>query len=241
MTAFESSDLTASIKFTRVLNNLGLIKRQQQQYQSAQNLFQQALAIQTELLGQQHPDLAALLNNLGLTAYDLGQFRTALGWFQQAHQIQLDALGTDNVKMAFAMTNMGRMYLALGHPDQAIHWIDQALQLRAKHTGTDHLLYAASLMAKAEWAYSEKNLETAAKSAKDALKIREKHIPVNDWRMADSRLLWHSTQTDKAAFAQQMVCDAGLIERQFGADHPRSLAADQRLQGLSLPVCQNAR
>jgi len=240
LTAFESSDLTASIKFTRVLNNLGLIKRQQQQYQSAQNLFQQALAIQTELLGQQHPDLAALLNNLGLTAYDLGQFRTALGWFQQAYQIQLDALGTDNVKIAFAMTNMGRMYLALGHPDQAIHWIEQALQLRASQTGTDHLLYAASLMAKAEWAYSAKNLETAAKSAKDALNIRKKHIPESDWRMADSRLLWHSTQTDKAAFAQQMACDAALIERQFGADHPRALAAYQRLQGLSLPVCQQS-
>ena len=239
LTAFETSDLTASIKFTRVLNNLGLIKRQQQQYQSAQNLFQQALAIQTELLGQQHPDLAALLNNLGLTAYDLGQFRTALGWFQQAYQIQLDAQGTDNVKIAFAMTNMGRMYLALGHPDQAIHWIDQALQLRAKHTGTDHLLYAASLMAKAEWGYDTKNHEAADKSAKDALKIREKHIPENDWRIADSRLLWHSVQTNKAPLAQQMTCDAALIERQFGPEHPRTQAAQLRLQGLSLPACQD--
>lgn len=236
MQAFAVSGLRESIKFTRVLNNLGLIKRQQTKYQQAEQLFQQALDIQTKLLGQGHPDLAAMLNNLGLTAYDQANFEQALAWFEQAYQVQFDANGLNNANIAFAMTNMGRMYLRLDQTDQSINWINQALQLRAEHLGTDHLLYAATLMAEAELNFTIKNHEKAAKSAEQALKIRKNQLGQDDWRLADSRHLWHSLNGLNHENQQQMCVDAETIKQRFGQNHPRAQVISQRVD-LSMVVC----
>ncbi|VAW45172.1 hypothetical protein MNBD_GAMMA02-1641, partial [hydrothermal vent metagenome] len=237
LSGFDISGLRASIKYTRVLNNLGLIKRQQKQYQSAQELFEQALQIQTELLGPQHPDLAAMLNNLGLAAYDQSKFLQAEEWFTQAYQVQFAANGLNNVKIAFSMTNIGRMQMHLNQPEKAIDWIERALKLRAQHLGTDDLLYAATLMAHAEWAFVTKSHEKGVKSAEYAVKIRESQLSANDWRMADSRHLWHILKNNYAIPSNQLWCDAAIIEQRFGADHPRTKMTYQRMQGQLKMTC----
>ncbi|MGJ8662140.1 MAG: protein kinase domain-containing protein [Marinicella sp.] len=235
LTGFDVSGLGASIKYTRVLNNLGLIKRQQKQYQAAQLLFEQALKIQTELLGPQHPDLAAMLNNLGLAAYDQSNFKEANDWFTQAYQVQFAANGLNNVKIAFSMTNIGRMQLHLNQPEKALDWIEKALALRAQHLGTEDLLYAASLMAHAEWGLATKNIEDGLKSSEKALIIRENHLKDDDWRLADSRLITHTLKQKYTIPSDQAWCDVALIEKQFGTHHPRTKAAHQRMHG-QLPM-----
>ncbi|TDR23595.1 serine/threonine-protein kinase [Marinicella litoralis] len=235
-----ASGLRESIKFTRVLNNLGLIKRQQTQYQAAEQLFLQALEIQAQLLGQDNPDLAAMQNNLGLTAYDQGNFQQALEWFEQAYQVQFHANGLKNAKIAFAMTNMGRMYLKLNQPDQSRVWINQALQLRAEQLGTDHLLYAATLMAEAEWAFAVNSYEKAVKSVENALKIRESQLDQDDWRLADSRHLWHSLSEQKDMTTHQQLCaDAEIIKLRFGQSHPRTQAIYHRMSEHTVTNCSH--
>ncbi len=239
LVALAASGLRESIKFTRVLNNLGLIKRQQMQYSAAEKLFQQALEIQTQMLGKGHPDLAAMLNNLGLTAYDQGKFEPALQWFEQAYQVQFNANGLSNANIAFAMTNIGRMYLYLEQLDESIDWINQALLLRAEHLGTDHLLYAATLMAEAEWAYAAKSHDKAVKSVENALKIREDQLDQTDWRLADSRHLWHSLTKHNAETRQQLCTNAEIIKQRFGPNHPRTQDVVERMERLSSLTCSN--
>lgn len=239
LNGFDVSGLKASIKYTRVLNNLGLIKRQQKQYQAAQQLFEQALQIQTELLGPQHPDLAAMLNNLGLAAYDQSDFAAANDWFTQAYQVQFAANGLNNVKIAFAMTNIGRMQIHLGQPQNALDWIERALELRAQHLGTDHLLYAATLMAHAEWAFATKSHKIGLKSAEKALKIRESKLKSDDWRVADSRHLLHSLGPTNNLPSKQLWCDATIIEQRFGAEHPRTKTTYQRMDGQLVMGCED--
>jgi serine/threonine-protein kinase len=236
--ALDASGLRASIKFTRVLNNLGLIKRQQTQYSEAEGLFLQVLDIQTEMLGDDHPDLTAMLNNLGLTAYDQSNFAAALDWFKRAYQVQFDANGLNNANIAFAMTNMGRMYLQLNQLSEAKVWIEQALQLRAEQLDSEHLLYAATLMADAELSLAVKNLENARKSAEQALNIRYKQLEVGDWRLADSRHLWASLNSLSEASKQQMCEDAEIIKQRFGPNHPRTQAALQRMNAQSISCAE---
>ncbi len=235
LAGFAASGLQASIKYTRVLNNLGLIKRQQKQYLEAQQLFEEALQIQTELLGEQHTDLAAMFNNLGLTAYDQANFEQAMNWFQRAYQVLYDANGMNNAWIGFSMNNMGRMYVHLNQPDEALHWITQALEVRAKLLGTDNLLYADSLMAHAEWAYMTQQFELAKQRIKQAINIRQKRLDHNDWRLADSRHLLNSMAPEETR--QQLSCDALIIDDRFGPDHPRTQATYQRMAQLKTPPC----
>lgn len=235
----QTSGLDQSIKFTRVLNNLGLIKRQQKQYQQAASLFSRALAIQTELLGAGHPDLAAMTNNLGLTAYDQNQLDEALAWFQQAYDLQFQANGREHVNIAFSMTNIGRMFVLSGRPDEVGEWLDAAIALRADKLGTDNLMYAASLNAKAEWAWAMGAWGQARNLAAQALSIRQSQLEDNDWRLAVSRHLLHSLEHRQGAAAndQQLACDLRLIEAQFGTAHPMVILARQRTPGIQSNHC----
>lgn len=235
----QTSGLDQSLKFTRVLNNLGLIKRQQKQYAQAADLFSRALVIQTELLGEGHPDLAAMTNNLGLTAYDRNQLDEALVWFQQAYDLQFQANGREHVNIAFSMTNIGRMLVLSGRPEQVGEWLDAAIALRADKLGTDNLMYAASLNAKAEWAWAMADWPQARELAQAALAIREAQLDTDDWRLAVSRHLLNSLEyrTDSSAADQQLACDLGLIERQFGSTHPMVLLARERTPDIQSNHC----
>jgi serine/threonine protein kinase/lipopolysaccharide biosynthesis regulator YciM len=234
------SGLDQSIKFTRVLNNLGLIKRQQKHYRQATRLFSQALSIQTDLLGESHPDLAAMLNNLGLSAYDQNHLAEALSWFQKSYDLQYQANGREHVNIAFPMTNIGRMYVLSGQPEQVGRWLDDALQLRADKLGTNNLLYAASLMAKAEWAWAVEDWVLSRELANQALSIRADQLAGDDWRVAVSRHLLNSLahrQGDESVNGQ-LACDLAVIEAQFGEAHPMAMLARQRIPAVTAAHCE---
>lgn len=235
----QDSGLGQSIKLTRVLNNLGLIKRQQKQYQAAAALFSRALVIQTELLGETHPDLAAMVNNLGLTAYDQNLLPEALEWFQKSYDLQFQANGHQHVNIAFSMTNIARMYVMMGQADQVDNWLDDALALRAEKLGTDNLMYAATLMAKAEWAWAIKDWALASQLADQALTIRSAQLADDDWRMAVVRHLRNSlaARQGDAQYDRLLACDLQLIQQQFGVTHPMVRSARERSPGVGVELC----
>ncbi len=235
---FEASGLNESVKLASVLNNLGLIKRQKTEYTAAEELFTQALEIESKLLGEGHPSLATQLNNLALSSFDQGDFKQALKLFKQSYQLQFNKTGLNNANIAFSMNNMGRVYLHLEQWEHAETWISQAMQLRAEHFGMDHLLYADTLMAQAELAFATKNLDQAVKSTEQALKIRTKQLAENDWRLADSRNLLRSLNQADIKSHTLFCVDAKSIQKRFGLNHPRAKRTSERMKWLSYPACQ---
>ncbi len=91
-------------------------------------------------------------------------------------------------------------------------------------------------MAHAEWAFVTKNHEKGLKSAKYAVKIRKSQLNTNDWRMANSRHLWHSLSKKTGEMGQQLCADAEIIKQRFGQNHPRTQATYQRLPEMT---CSN--
>ena len=66
------------------LNNLAGLYRAQGKYESAEPLYQEALALYKSLLGDRHPDVATSLNNLALLYRDQGKYESAEPLYQEA-------------------------------------------------------------------------------------------------------------------------------------------------------------
>jgi tetratricopeptide (TPR) repeat protein len=78
------------------LNNLALLYDNQGRYDEAEPLYQQALELRRELLGDRHPDVAGSLFNLGGLRYNQGRYPEALDLFLEAEAIYLTTLGADH-------------------------------------------------------------------------------------------------------------------------------------------------
>ncbi len=235
--AFDASGLSDSIKYTRVLNNLGLVKRLQNQATEAQALFAEALRIQTQLLGEGHPDLGTMMHNLGLVAIDQHQYQLALDWFMKSYDIQYQANQLNNINITHAMSNIARMHVFLGQPAKAQNWIDDALFLRLSQLGEDNLLYAVTLMVQAEWALASGDENLATQAAQAALKIRKNLLDDTDVRLVFSRLFVNSMVNDTAEQTQMANCDMIRLEKAFGQQHPTLVALAKRLPAATAVDC----
>jgi tetratricopeptide (TPR) repeat protein len=87
----------------------------QGRYEEAEPLYQQALALMQELLGDRHPYVAQSLNNLAALRYNQNRYDEAEALFLQALEICESVLGsnhpnTQSVKesLAYLRTNQGK-------------------------------------------------------------------------------------------------------------------------------------
>jgi tetratricopeptide (TPR) repeat protein len=69
---------------------------EQRQYEQAELCYLRALSIYENVLGPEHPYIAASLNNLALLYRELGQYEQAQPLFQRALSINEKALGPDH-------------------------------------------------------------------------------------------------------------------------------------------------
>ena len=96
------------------LSALSCLLRAIKNYDEAESLASQALAIAEEQLGQDHPLVARILDNLAVIYFEQQEFAKAEPLYRRAVAIQEETLGRD-------------------HPDLAASLSDYAILLRKTH------------------------------------------------------------------------------------------------------------
>jgi tetratricopeptide (TPR) repeat protein len=76
-----------------LLNDLGILQCNQKKLEEGKATHQRALAIRTNLLGGQHPNVANSWNNLGTIFRDEGNFEEALKCYENALAIRRNHFG----------------------------------------------------------------------------------------------------------------------------------------------------
>jgi tetratricopeptide (TPR) repeat protein len=128
-----------------LLNNLAVMNHELGEHQKAIGYYEQALAIDRAVYGDQHPNVATRLNNLGSAWNALGEPQKAIGYYVQALGILKQVYGEQHPNVASSLNNLGSAWNGLGEPQKAIGYYEQALAIWKQVYGEQHPNVAVTL------------------------------------------------------------------------------------------------
>ncbi|MCC5865602.1 MAG: tetratricopeptide repeat protein [Wenzhouxiangella sp.] len=133
--AYRAADLERSLagpdtrRMAAIWSAIGLSAERSGDWERAAEGFSEALAIQQELLPDDHHDLAATRSNLASVLMAQDQFEQPLELLMQAWEVHHTAAqGQASRSLAITEVNIAWCYLHLGEPGEALRWSRSALQ-----------------------------------------------------------------------------------------------------------------
>jgi len=127
-----------------ITNNLALLCEATGRSEPALRLFQQALEMRREVLGDDHPDVAQSLNNLAAASLWLDP-ATAKSLYERALEIRRRTLGAEHEDVAQSLNNLAHLHQANGDFRAAEPLFREALEIHRKALGEQHSTYARTL------------------------------------------------------------------------------------------------
>ncbi len=127
------------------LNNLAVLCLLQGRYGEAEPLYQEALTIYREQLGDRHPLVATSLNNLAAVYEAQGRYGEAELLYQEALTIRREQLGDSHIEVAQSLNNLALLYQRQGRYGEAEPLNQEALTIYREQLGDRHPDVAISL------------------------------------------------------------------------------------------------
>ena len=160
----------------QLLHNYGNVQLVQGLYAESQRTYLQAVTLREEVLGADHPDLAATLNNLGLVQGYQGRYEESLATHDRALAIKRRTLGSDHPDLAASLNNIGIVRVNQNQLDEAIEAFEQTRRIYEHAFGPEHADVART-MSNIAYVYEiQEKYEQAIEVQKQALVLRRKTL-----------------------------------------------------------------
>ena len=112
--------LGENVKYANNLTNLGLLYYAAGNVNDAINSFEEALKINSNLLGNNHKECSILVNNLGLVYYYTGKYQNALKYFKRRYEIAVELYGDDNIETMKLLNDIALVMSDIGEMDNSL-------------------------------------------------------------------------------------------------------------------------
>jgi tetratricopeptide (TPR) repeat protein len=143
------------------LDELGQIYCTMRKYDEAEKLCQEAIGIDKNTIGPNHPNYANHLNALGLVYQMKENYDEAKKLYQEAIKIGKNTIGTNHPDYAVRLNNLALVYYFEGENDKAIKLYQEAIEIGKKTIGINHPDYATRLSNLAFIYYNQNNYKKA--------------------------------------------------------------------------------
>jgi tetratricopeptide (TPR) repeat protein len=160
-----------SVAMSVVLSQAGYYLYEQGRYSEAEALYEQALPLKRQLLGENHPSLAFSLNNLAQLRHSQGRYDEAEPLFEEALAIHQRLLGAEHPSVADSLNNLAALYGSQGRYSEAEPAYKRALAINLRSLGENHPHVAANLSGLAYLYYTQGRYSEAEPIYKKALAI----------------------------------------------------------------------
>ncbi|MFN3597313.1 MAG: tetratricopeptide repeat protein [Rubricoccaceae bacterium] len=127
-----------------LFSQLGKIHQSYAQFDAAERLLKQALALRRHVLPPHHPDVGRSLRDLGWFYYVRGDYDAAEHYYEQAMGVLTQALGMENTDVAAVEEGLGMLARVRGNYDLAERRLREALRVRRRLLPPDHTDVVAS-------------------------------------------------------------------------------------------------
>ena len=207
----------------RLLSQAGKFLYERGQYSAPERLLQQALTIQEQVLGAEHPDTLTILDNLAAVYNRLDKYEQAVLLLQRALAIQEQVLGAEHPDVATSLNSLAAVYNNQGNYKQAEPLLWRALTIRERVLGADHPHTALTLSNLGFNQRKQDKYEEAEPLYKRALAIRERALEADHPELAHSlsNLALLYKEQGRYEEAEPLYKRALAIrERVLGTDHP---------------------
>ncbi len=114
-------------------------------FSQAQTHFEQTLAIQVEVLGDQDPEVADTLVAIGYCLAEQGQTPDALAMFKRALPLLVNGLGRNDPRTAGCLRSLAGAYYDLGDYTQSVAYYEQAVAAYSQDVANNARSLALSL------------------------------------------------------------------------------------------------
>ena len=206
------------------------------QHPAAVALFEQALAIQEQALGPDHPQIAKTLNHLASAQFSGGASVQARALYERARAIRERALGPLHPHNAIVLNNLANVHLALGEFADAKALYQRVLALDERTLGPDHPNVALDLTNLAAIQNTLGESAAALRLAERALAIQERtigpvhfHISVTLDNLGNANERLGAPAQARAQYERSLA----IREQTLGPDHPDVAASLRNLADLA--------
>ena len=180
---------TYSFAFTEaahLLNQVAHYLYERAQYKEAEPLYQCALAINEQVIGENHPDTAGVLNNLAVLYRHQGRYEEAEPLYQRALTIYEQVLGSNHPDTATSLQNLAGLYDDQGRYEEAEPLYQRALAIYEQLSDSNHLDMASTLNNLALLYNHQGKYADSESFSQRALAIREQELGHNHPNVAIS-------------------------------------------------------
>jgi tetratricopeptide (TPR) repeat protein len=219
----------------RLLDEAGYYLYEQGQYQEAEPLLTQALAIREQTLGSEHPDVATSLNHLAELYREQAKYEQAEPLYLRALTIRENNLEPASHDLATSLNNLGLLYYEQAKYTQSKQFHQRALDIRISILGSEHPDTATSLSNLAGLYQTEAQYAQARPLFERALRIKEQALGSEHPDTATSLSNLAGLYQEEAQYAQaRSLYERALAirEKVLGPGHPNTANSLNGLAGL---------
>lgn len=206
-------------------------------YAEAEPQLRQAIALQADIHGQDHPDRARAHRTLGVMLYRRGDFESAHAETLHALEMSRRLYGAEHLDVAEDLNNLGAIERARGRLDAAAAALEEALRIRRFLGGANDPLVAESLNNLANVHRQRQDLTTAETLCREALVIREAALPPEHVDVLQSLTNLATLLAQRGNYADaQALFERALprLRTAYGAEHPELAHVLSSFTGLLL-------
>lgn len=164
-----------SKNYAIVINNLALVYDDMNNFNLAEPLYREALAIYKATTGEKDVVYVTTLENLGYLYQQQGKFKEAEELYAQALAINKEILGTKHPDYAASLENLAKLAEKSGQKDKAEKLYIEHLNLIKDNLGEKNSAYATAMENLAKYYQNNGNFRLAEDYFRDVMKLKKRN------------------------------------------------------------------
>jgi serine/threonine-protein kinase len=214
------------------VTNRAVVLKENGDLAAARQLYEEGLVIQQKILGEDHPEVANILNNLAVVVKELGDNETAASLHRRTLGLRRRLYGESHPLVAQSLTNLAAVERERGEYSLAEAGYRESLSILDERLGPSHPLTVQVAVTLGSMLVESGRPQAAEPWLRERLEVWRGEIPPGTgWvPWAENGLGEALTALGRLDEAQALLEPSlAALEQVFGADHPKTLRARERM------------